>query len=314
MAIAVKELAEALLAGHTRALARAISLVENGAPEAARILQAVAPHVQHAPIVGVTGAPGVGKSTLVGACARAWCKQGLQPGVIAIDPSSPLSGGAILGDRLRMAEAAVQPGVFIRSVASRGALGGIVPTTLHIADLMDAAGKRPVLLETVGAGQSEVDMAQVADTRVVVCAPNLGDDIQAIKAGILEIADILVVNKCDLPGACHTVGQLRAMQELKRGGGLQVPVVETAADRGEGIDALMGVISAHQERAGSYNGAVSRRRRGTRTLLAMMINALVREELSGKENPGFDGLCEAVAAGELDVHSAARQWLSGRFG
>ena len=199
-----------LLAGQTAALARAISIVERDGPTVSALLKAIQPHLGRAIVVGFTGPPGAGKSTLVNAFIGEMRGRGRTVAVAAVDPSSPITGGAVLGDRIRMAEHTMDAGVFIRSLASRGHLGGLSASAARVADLMDAAGFDVIVLETVGAGQSEVEMAEMADVRIVISAPGLGDDVQAIKAGILEIADILVVNKSDLPLAKRTVGQLQA--------------------------------------------------------------------------------------------------------
>jgi len=206
-----------LLAGDRRAVARAISRIEQGAPEAAALKAALAPHLGRAQVIGLTGAPGAGKSTLVHAMLGELLARGRRIGVVAVDPSSPITGGAVLGDRVRMGRHGAHDDVFIRSVASRGHLGGLSKSTAEIVDVLDAAGFDTILIETVGAGQSEVEIMRVADTRIVVSPPGLGDDVQAIKAGILEIADILVVTKGDLPGAEATARDLKNMLALRSG-------------------------------------------------------------------------------------------------
>lgn len=203
-----------LLAGNRRALARILTQVENNTPASQKALAALFPHTGKAWLIGVTGAPGTGKSSLVNALAKAYREQGKTVGIVAVDPTSPFSGGAILGDRIRMTELSGDSGVFIRSMATRGSLGGVARATRDIVRVMDAAGFDIILIETVGAGQSEVDIVRTAHTTLVVEAPGLGDDVQAIKAGILEIADILVVNKADRPGAAQTVRALKTMLEL----------------------------------------------------------------------------------------------------
>ena len=205
------KLAEDLLAGNRRALARGITIVETGGPPARELLAALYTRTGRAQIVGVTGSPGAGKSTLVNALALHWRRAGKTIGIIAVDPTSPFTGGAILGDRIRMQPLGGDPGIFIRSMASRGRLGGIAHATSDAIDLLDAAGFEIVLVETVGAGQSEVEIASATHTTLVIEVPGMGDDVQAIKAGILEIADIFVVNKADRPGADATARQLRAM-------------------------------------------------------------------------------------------------------
>ena len=207
-------LAPQLLAGNRRALARTISLVEDGGPEARALLAALYPHTGRGHVIGITGAPGTGKSTLVNALAKAYRQQGRTVGIIAVDPTSPFSGGALLGDRVRMRDLAGDPGVFIRSMATRWSLGGLARTTADVIAVLDAAGFDRILVETVGVGQAEVDIAGAAHTTIVVEAPGMGDEVQAIKAGVLEIADLFAVNKADREGADHTVMALQMMQGL----------------------------------------------------------------------------------------------------
>jgi len=241
----------AIRAGDRSAVARAITAVENGHADAAALLAALEGDLGRAHVVGITGPPGAGKSTLIAALVGECTRRGRRVAVVAVDPSSPLSGGAVLGDRIRMSEVAVAEGVFVRSVASRGHAGGLASATRGIVDLMDAAGFDPVIVETVGAGQSEVAIAALADTSVVVTPPGLGDDVQAIKAGILEIADVLVVSKGDSPLASATVRDLKDMLRLRaRRGAWTVPVVLTAATRGEGVAELLDVAARHAEACG----------------------------------------------------------------
>ncbi len=227
-----------LLAGESTALARAITAVDNEHPVARDILGAIQAYLGKALVVGFTGPPGAGKSTLVNRFITEMRARSKSVGVVAVDPSSPITGGALLGDRIRMSEHTLDSGVFIRSLASRGHLGGLSISAARIVDIMDAAGREIVILETVGTGQSEVEMAEIADVRVVVLAPGLGDDVQAIKAGILEIADILVVNKSDMPLAKQTVRQLKGMLALRAPVERQVPIIETSALDGKGIPDL----------------------------------------------------------------------------
>lgn len=244
-----------LLHGERRAVARAISRIEHGAADAAALRAALVPHLGRAHVIGITGAPGAGKSTLVHALLGALLARGKRIGVVAVDPSSPLSGGAVLGDRVRMGEHGAHPNVFIRSLASRGHLGGLSRGTQAIVDVLDAAGFDTIIVETVGAGQSEVEIMRVADTRIVACPPGLGDEVQALKAGILEIADVLVVTKADLPGAEATARDLREMLHLRTraAGGenaWKVPVLQVSAAKGEGIEALVEQAVAHAAAAG----------------------------------------------------------------
>src|SRR5438105_2768317 len=241
------ELAESLLAGNRRALARGITIAETGGALARELLSAIYPSTGRAHIVGVTGAPGAGKSTLVNALALHWRRAGQTVGIIAVDPTSPFSGGAILGDRIRMQPLGGDPGIFIRSMANRGRLGGIARATGDAIDLLDAAGFDIVIVETVGAGQGEVEIASAAHTTVVIEAPGMGDDVQAIKAGILEIADIFVVNKADREGADATIRQLRVMLNLggPPRGGWSPPILAAVAMREEGIAEIAAAIERH---------------------------------------------------------------------
>jgi len=244
-------LAERIRGGDRRALARAITAVENQTHDAASIRAALAAHLGHAQVIGVTGPPGAGKSTLVNAMVRELVGRGRRVAVIAVDPSSPVSGGAVLGDRVRMGEMQGHEAVFIRSLAARGHLGGLSRTAAQVVDVLDGAGFDDVLVETVGAGQSEVEIAKVAAHRLVVCPPGLGDDVQAIKAGILEIADAFVVNKADLPDAARTERELRAMLALRqRAAEAETPpVLRTVATTGEGVAALVDWLATRSRMA-----------------------------------------------------------------
>jgi LAO/AO transport system kinase len=292
-----------LLAGERAALARAITAVENETDEARLVLQGIRGRLGHALVVGFTGAPGAGKSTLVSAYVGELRRRGQSVGVVAVDPSSPLTGGAILGDRIRMSQHAADPGVFIRSLASRGHLGGLSRTAARVIDVFDASGRDVVVVETVGTGQSEVEIAEIADVRVVVNAPGLGDDIQAIKAGILEIADVLVVNKSDLPFAERSARQLAAMSAQRgphdsRG---PVPVLQTSATAGTGVPELADAIAA-----------IGRRKRPdprarTRRLLQNLVLDRLRRALIDQPAAELDALADAVLAGRTDIEAAALQ-------
>jgi LAO/AO transport system kinase len=253
-------LAERIRGGDRRALARAITAVENETGEAASIRAALAAHLGRAQVTGITGPPGAGKSTLVNALVKVLVGYGRRVAVIAVDPSSPVSGGAVLGDRVRMGEMQGHDAVFIRSLAARGHLGGLSRTAAQVIDVLDAAGFDDVLVETVGAGQSEVEVAKVAAHRLVVCPPGLGDDVQAIKAGILEIADAFVVNKADLPDAARTERELRAMLALRTGtaADAQPPVLKTVATNGEGVAALADWLIARGRQAPPRAAGVAR--------------------------------------------------------
>ncbi len=245
------DIVERVLGGDRRALARIVTLIENEAPEAHDYLAQLYQQSGRAQIVGITGSPGAGKSTLVTQLCRELRRRELRIGVVAVDPSSPFTGGAILGDRIRMQELAGDPNVFIRSMASRGSLGGLAASTRDVARALDAAGYQVVIIETVGAGQAEVEIVRAAHTVLVVAVPGMGDDIQALKAGILEIADIFVVNKADRPGADQTAAELRMLLSLvakqpKSPDVWRVPILKTSATQGEGINELIDAIFRHR--------------------------------------------------------------------
>ncbi len=307
-------LVAAAQAGDPRSLARLVSLVENSSPDLRRIMKVIAPMAGHARVVGLTGSPGVGKSTVTGALIRGYREQGLRVGVLAVDPSSPFSGGALLGDRVRMQEHAIDDQVFIRSMASRGHLGGLSWATPQAVRILDAAGLDVVLIETVGVGQAEVEIASLADTALVVVAPGLGDSIQAAKAGILEIADVFAVNKSDRPGAQEVIRDLRTMLAMASydAGAWKPPIVSTTAVTGEGIGDLAAAIERHREwLAGSGQLDVRRRARASTEISALALAGLRQRmgDLPGESR--LDELAARVAAGELDSYSAADELLSG---
>jgi LAO/AO transport system kinase len=300
-------LVERAEAGDTRALARLVSLIENGAPELRPIMRALAPLTGRARVIGLTGSPGVGKSTMTGALVKAYRAQDLRVGVIAVDPSSPFTGGALLGDRVRMQDHATDEGVFIRSMASRGNLGGLAAATPQALRVLDAAGYDLVLIETVGVGQAEVDIASLADTTIVLVAPGMGDSIQAAKAGILEVADVFAVNKADRPQAQQTVRDLRNMLALGNnsdGDRWKPPIVSTVASTGEGLDELTAKLDAHWAWLGE-SGERDRRRqaRAREEVAAIAVGALRRKMARLPE--GLDELAIQVAAGNLDPYTAA---------
>src|SRR3954453_19440427 len=254
------QLIERVLAGEPRAVARAISKVENGGGDAAELMRAVFPHTGRGLVVGITGAPGAGKSSLVDKLAALYRRKGERVGIIAVDPSSPFSGGAILGDRIRMQTLGLDPGVFIRSMATRGNLGGLPRATVDAVSILDAAGYSKVIVETVGVGQDEVEIVKTADVSVVVLVPGMGDDIQAIKAGIMEIGDVFVINKADRDGVLRTEKELEALLSLAmRSDFWQSPIVKTVATEGKGIDELADAIQSYK--SFQQHGESSRSRR-----------------------------------------------------
>jgi len=295
---------ERLLAGEVSALARAISLLEAGGDASDALAARLRGHTGNARVIGFTGPPGAGKSTLISAYVAALRARGERIAVLAVDPSSPLSGGAVLGDRTRMGEHSTDQGVFIRSVAARGHLGGLALSIPAILDAVDAAGWPTIILETVGAGQSETEIVEFADVKVVLNAPGLGDDIQAIKAGILEIADVLVVNKSDLPLAERTVRQLQAMLALRSAGSQDVPVVMTSATRLDGLDDLEQAVD---NRFGLSADLDAERRRGRRLrgLLRRRAEAAIRDRLVAIAPDRMDAICERVHSNAVSIDGAA---------
>ncbi len=297
-----------LLAGEPTALARAISIVDNEHSEAREILSAIQPHLGKALVVGFTGPPGAGKSTLVSRFIGEMRCRDKRVGVVAVDPSSPITGGAVLGDRIRMSEHTSDTGVFIRSLAARGHLGGLSVSAARIVDLMDASGCEVVILETVGTGQSEVEMAEISDVKIVVLAPGLGDDVQAIKAGILEIADILVVNKSDLPLASQTSRQLKGMLALRASSDRQVPVIETNALDGTGVEELSDAVVDQQ----SHEHTPLHRLNPTnrfRRLLAQATGRLADKLVQQQKHPNLDAILEDLQNAEINLDAAARRAL-----
>ena len=300
------DVVDKLIAGDAPTLARCITLMETGGPTADLLHQRICRHVGRAAIIGFTGAPGTGKSTLIDAYIGVLRARGLKVAVAAVDPSSPISGGAILGDRVRMRRHAEDSDVFIRSVASRGHLGGLSESIHRIVDVMDAAGRDVIIIETVGTGQSEVEVAEIADLCVVVNAPNMGDDVQAMKAGVLEIADVLVVNKADLPLAARTAEQLKNMLKLRREK-LDVPVVETVATKATGIDTLFAAIAGRLPRAGGDRQKIRERR--MRRLIAESAARIVRDRIRDTACGELEQLVRAAASGEIGIAETARRAL-----
>ena len=337
-----EELVEGVLAGEHRALARAITTIENRAEGYRELVSALHAHAGEADVVGVTGSPGAGKSTLVDKMAAAYRERGLTVGVIAIDPSSPYSGGAVLGDRIRMGSNVGDMDVFFRSMSARGSLGGLSAATSDAVTALDAFGKDKVIIETVGAGQNEIDIVRTADSVAVLVPPGSGDDVQMLKAGILEIADLFVVNKADLDGADRTVQELRALVEYQQGSvpsdvghhgataetveglgpgdgeseededGWTPPIVETVANRGDGVGDVLAALADHRthlEESGEGDEQ-------TRTRYAEEIRTLLREDLNDllaaevDRRGGLDTYVERVIAGETDPYSVADELLA----
>ena len=298
-----------------RAVARLISLVEDASPLLREVARALAPHTGHATVIGLTGAPGVGKSTSTSALVSALRAEGKRVGVLAVDPSSPFSGGALLGDRVRMQEHATDSGVFIRSMASRGHLGGLAWATPQALRVLDAAGCDVILVETVGVGQAEVEVASLADTTLVLLAPGMGDGIQAAKAGILEIADVFVVNKADRDGASQTVRDLRHMLLLggrhTEPGAWQPPIVRTVAARAEGVDEVLAAVAGHREWL-DHTGELHRRRRARAAgEIQAIVLATLRERISDvRGSSALDALAARVVAGQTDPYSAADELVA----
>ena len=279
------ESAQRVLDGDRRALTRVLTWVENGYPEAREALRDLFPKSGHAHIVGITGPTGSGKSTLVGALAREYRKLGRSVGIVTVDPTSPFSHGALLGDRIRMQDLTSDPEVFIRSMATRGALGGLAAATNDVVTVLDACGKDMVLVETVGAGQDEVEIADTAHTTIVISIPGAGDDMQAIKAGILEIADILVINKADLPTAESVFKQLHIFMALDRNEGWQVPILKTTAHKNEGVPALLETIDKHRTYLESSGRLEQMRRQRARRQLLAVAQAELLSNLSPPPRP-----------------------------
>jgi LAO/AO transport system kinase len=305
------ELAERLLAGDRRALARAISLVENDDPEGWALVREVYPKTGNAAIVGFTGPPGVGKSTLIGRLVEHLRAREREVAVLSIDPSSPFTQGALLGDRIRLTDHFLDPGVFIRSMASRGSLGGLSEATLQAALLMDASGKDDVLVETVGVGQAEVDIIDHADTVVLALMPGSGDSIQALKAGVMEIPDVIVVNKSDHPLTDTMIREIRGVLSLAPQRGWRVPIVKTEASRNEGTDELADKIAEHRAFIEAEGTLAERRRRNLMNEVIGLATARMRRriEAHARQDETVQELLDEVVARRLDPASAAAKLL-----
>jgi LAO/AO transport system kinase len=312
-------LAARLLDGDRRALARAISLVEDDRPEGWELVKQVYPHTGKAAVVGFTGPPGVGKSTLIGALTRSRREAGRSVGVLSIDPSSPFTQGALLGDRIRLSEHFLDQGVFIRSMANRGALGGLSEAALQTALLLDAAGREDVFVETVGVGQAEIDIIDHADTIVLVLMPGSGDSIQALKAGVMEIPDVIVINKADHPLTDTMVREIRGVLSLanldrtpeQAKASWRVPIVKTEANRGEGVGELVERLDEHRAHILAEGQLAERRRRNLRNEVLAIATARMRRRLEDelREDAEFKSLIEQVVERRLDPASAASALL-----
>ncbi len=298
-------LAERVCAGDRKALARALSLVEDRSAAGQALVAALYPHAGHAWTLGVTGPPGAGKSTLVDRVAAALRARGQSVGILAVDPTSPFTGGAVLGDRVRMQGHAADEGVFIRSMATRGHLGGLSRATADAAVVLDAAGYNCVIIETVGVGQAEVDIARTADVCIVTLVPGTGDDVQALKAGILEVADVFAVNKADRDGADRLAGSIEAMLGLSEAHAAWVPpVIKTEATRGTGVDALLAAVDAFRETQAARIDARRRERSGHR--LRSLLTAAVLDRLDRVLAPGeLDAIVERLTRRSTDPYTAA---------
>jgi LAO/AO transport system kinase len=316
----LQDIVERLLQGDRRALARMVTLIENGIPQARRYLAELHQHSGRAHIVGVTGAPGAGKSTLVMRLVRELRKREHKVGVVAVDPTSPFSGGALLGDRIRMMELSGDSGVFVRSMASRGSLGGLAASTRDVVRAMDAAGYDPIIIETVGTGQAEVEVMRTAQTVLVVVAPGMGDDIQAIKAGILEIADIFVVSKADKPGADQTVAELAMLLSLdpaRRASNRQawrIPIIKTSSIKEQGIAELADAVARHRQSLIETGLLEHRAQRQVHSELQALIVQAVTNALNAEVNEDeWNTIISDITSHERDPYSVASE-LESRIG
>ncbi len=313
--IDLAELVERTRAGEPRAVARLISLVENDSPRLREVAAALSPYGGHAQVAGLTGAPGVGKSTTTSALVTALRAEGKRVGVLAVDPSSPFSGGALLGDRVRMQDHATDEAVFIRSMASRGQLGGLSAAVPQALRVLDAAGCDVVLVETVGVGQAEVEIASLADTTLLVLAPGMGDGIQAAKAGIIEIADVFVVNKADRDGADQVARDLRYMQSLggrhSDPGAWRPPIVKTSASRGEGIADVVTAIGRHRTWLDKHGELLARRQARAATEIEAIAVGAVRQRFAAVHgSAALAAAAERVVAGDTDPYRAADELIA----
>ncbi len=304
---------DGILAGDFRALARAISSVENHVSGSSELLKSLFPHSGKARIIGFTGAPGAGKSTLVDQFAKFFRKQAKTIGIVAVDPSSPYTGGAILGDRIRMQDHFADPGIYIRSMATRGSLGGLARTTADVATILDASGRDLVMIETVGVGQDEVDIVRLADVTIVILVPGMGDDVQSIKAGIMEIADIFVINKSDRDGAERVEREIRALQSLSvRSDNWTPPIVKTVASEGKGIEELADAVKAFEAYLAKANLAVERSVHHWQQRLVEMLRDAVLEDVHTRIGAeALQGYAAQVAEHKRDPYTVVEEILRG---
>jgi LAO/AO transport system kinase len=302
-----------LRSGDARALARAISTVENRSPGWSHLLKSLFPHSGKARVIGITGAPGAGKSTLVDQLARLYRKQDRSVGIIAVDPTSPYTGGAILGDRIRMQDHFADPGIYIRSMATRGSLGGLARTTADVATVLDASGRDVILVETVGVGQDEVDIVRLADITIVILVPGMGDDVQTIKAGIMEIADIFVINKSDREGAERVEREIRALQSLAtRNDGWTPPIVKTVASESKGIEELAAAVAQYESFLQKENRALKKSVENWRERLVEMLRDAMLEKARAQLGDGnVAELARDVAEHKRDPYTLVEE-IAGR--
>jgi len=311
----LQKMIESVRSGDARALSRAISTVENRAPGWSDLLKALFPYSGKARVIGMTGAPGAGKSTLVDQLARHYRKEDRTVGIVAVDPTSPYTGGAILGDRIRMQDHFADPGIYIRSMATRGALGGLARTTADVTTVLDASGRDVVLIETVGVGQDEVDIVRLADITVVILVPGMGDDVQTIKAGIMEIADIFVINKSDREGAERVEREIRALQSLAmRHDGWTPPIVKTVASEGKGVQELARAIGEYQNYLQKENRALQKSVENWQERLIEMLRDVMLEKARAQlGNGNLAGMAREVAEHRRDPYTLVEE-IAGRAG
>ena len=308
MAASIQSVVEQVRGGNPRALARAITAVENRTVESAELLKALFPHTGRARVIGLTGSPGAGKSTLVDQLAREYRKQGKTVGVIAVDPTSPYTGGAILGDRIRMGSHYADPGIYIRSMATRGSLGGLARTTADVTSVLDASGRDVILIETVGVGQDEIDIVRLAEVTVVILVPGMGDDVQTIKAGIMEIADVFAINKSDRDGAERVEREIRAMQSLSgRHDAWVPPVVKTVASDGTGVPELAAAIANYQEFLGRSEVGRQRKLQNWRDRLVEMLRDTMLERVMKEQDGRLAQYAEEIAEHRRDPYSLVEE-------